>query len=47
MDTRVPKVTVNVKRGYCGIPTLEMPNPFHRFYIKTYWFNNGMEEVLI
>ena len=47
MESRVPKVTGTVKETYLSGPTLERPDPYRRFYIKSDWYKNGIGAVLL
>ena len=36
-----------ISKDIVSRPTLERPDPYLRFYIKTYWSKDGMEEVIM
>ena len=47
MESIKPKVTGTVKERNLSGPTLSRPDPYRRFYIKTYWSKDGMGSVLL
>ena len=46
-NTAYQRSMERLKKGILSGPTLERPDPYRRFYIKSDWYKNGIGAVIL